>query len=165
MMGQQGFPLFIGLRGSDLEMNAANLAAYRQAWKDAGHAGNPDVYLRIPMYTAATTEAAYEEPRESTMTNYRQRGEGYASRAQGAGSAEERAEFARRIAAADYDEILRTRLAYGTPDAVATRLAGLRDDLGLSGFLLEPNVGGGIPREKVFNSVRLFAEEVAPALH
>jgi alkanesulfonate monooxygenase SsuD/methylene tetrahydromethanopterin reductase-like flavin-dependent oxidoreductase (luciferase family) len=165
MMGQAGYPLFIGLRGSDLEMNASNLAAYRQAWNEAGHSGAGDVYLRIPVYVAETAEAAYEEPRESTMTNYRQRGEGYASRAQGAGSAQERAEFARRIAAADYDEIRRTRLAYGTPDAVARRLGDLRDELGLSGFLLEPNVGGGIPREKVFNSVRLFAREVAPALH
>ena len=164
MMGHQGHHLFIGLRGSDLEMNATNLAAYRQAWKDAGHAGEGDVYIRIPMYVAETAEAAYEEPRESTMINYRQRGEGYASRSQGAGSAEERAEFARRIASADYDEILRTRLAYGTPDAVAHRLGELRDELGISGFLLEPNVGGGIPRDRVFNSVRLFAEEVAPAL-
>jgi alkanesulfonate monooxygenase SsuD/methylene tetrahydromethanopterin reductase-like flavin-dependent oxidoreductase (luciferase family) len=164
MVGQQGYPIFIGLRGSDFEMNAANLANYRRAWKEAGHAGEGDVYVRIPVYVAETAEAAYEEPRESTVLNYRQRGEGYASRSQGAGSVEERAEFARRIAQSDYDELLRTRLAYGTPDAVARRLSDLRDQLGLSGFLLETNVGGGIPRERVFNSVRLFAEHVAPAL-
>jgi alkanesulfonate monooxygenase SsuD/methylene tetrahydromethanopterin reductase-like flavin-dependent oxidoreductase (luciferase family) len=164
MVGQQGYPIFIGLRGSDFEMNAANLANYRKAWHDAGHAGEGDVYVRIPVYVAETAEAAYEEPRESTVANYRQRGEGYASRSQGAGSVEERAEFARRIASSDYDELLRTRLAYGTPDAVARRLSDLRDQLGLSGFLLEANVGGGIPRDRVFNSVRLFAEQVAPAL-
>jgi alkanesulfonate monooxygenase SsuD/methylene tetrahydromethanopterin reductase-like flavin-dependent oxidoreductase (luciferase family) len=164
MMGKQGYPIFIGLRGSDLEMNAHNLAVYRQAWQEMGHPGTPDVYLRVPVYVAETAEAAYEEPRESTLTNYKQRGEGYAARTQGAGSAEERAEFARRIAQSDYDELLRTRLAYGTPDTVARRLGELRDELGLSGFLLEPNVGGGIPRDRVFNSVRLFAEQVAPAL-
>ncbi len=165
MMGKAGYQIFIGLRGSDLEMNASNLAAYRQAWRDAGHEGEGDVYLRVPLYVAETAEAAYEEPRESTVTNYRQRGAGYASAQQGAGSTEERAEFARRIAGADYDELLRTRLAYGTPDAVSSRLAKLRDELGLSGFLLEPNVGGAIPRDKVFKSVRLFAEHVAPVLH
>jgi alkanesulfonate monooxygenase SsuD/methylene tetrahydromethanopterin reductase-like flavin-dependent oxidoreductase (luciferase family) len=164
MVGQQGYPIFIGLRGSDFEMNAANLANYRRAWKQAGHSGDGDVYVRIPVYVAETAEAAYEEPRESTELNYRQRGEGYASRTQGAGSVEERAEFARRIAQSDYDELLRTRLAYGTPDAVARRLSDLRDQLGLSGFLLEANVGGGIPRDRVFKSVRLFAEHVAPAL-
>jgi alkanesulfonate monooxygenase SsuD/methylene tetrahydromethanopterin reductase-like flavin-dependent oxidoreductase (luciferase family) len=165
MMGKAGYPLFIGLRGSDLEMNATNLGIYRDAWKEAGHPGDPEVYLRIPLYVGETPEAAYEEPRESTLQNYRQRGAGYASRTQGAGTAEERAEFARRIASADYDELLKTRLAYGTPDAVTTRLAELRDELGLSGFLLEPNVGGAIPREQVSKSVALFAKEVAPALH
>jgi alkanesulfonate monooxygenase SsuD/methylene tetrahydromethanopterin reductase-like flavin-dependent oxidoreductase (luciferase family) len=165
MMGAAGYPLFIGLRGSDLEMNATNLAAYRQAWREAGHEGEGDVYLRIPLYVADTPEGAYEEPRDSTELNYRQRGQGYASRTQGAGTTAERAEFARRIAHADYDELLKTRLAYGTPDAVTQRLAGLRDELGLSGFLLEPNVGGAIPRELVQKSVRLLAEEVAPALH
>jgi alkanesulfonate monooxygenase SsuD/methylene tetrahydromethanopterin reductase-like flavin-dependent oxidoreductase (luciferase family) len=164
MVGRLGYPIFIGLRGSDLEMNATNLAVYRQAWREAGHPGTGDVFVRIPMYVAETAEAAYEEPRESTLTNYRQRGEGYSSRTQGAGSVEERAEFARRIAGSDYDELLRKRLAYGTPDAVARRLANLRDELGLTGFLLEPNVGGGISRERVFKSVRLFAEQVAPAL-
>jgi alkanesulfonate monooxygenase SsuD/methylene tetrahydromethanopterin reductase-like flavin-dependent oxidoreductase (luciferase family) len=78
---------------------------------------------------------------------------------------EERAEFARRIAGSDYDQLLQTRLAYGTPEAVIGRLGELRDELGLSGFLLEPNVGGAIPRDLVFKSVRLFAEKVAPALH
>jgi alkanesulfonate monooxygenase SsuD/methylene tetrahydromethanopterin reductase-like flavin-dependent oxidoreductase (luciferase family) len=164
MVGRQGYPIFIGLRGSDLEMNATNLEAYRKAWREAGHPGEGDVYVRIPVFVAETAEEAYEQPRESTLTNYRQRGEGYASRSEGAGSAEERAEFARRIAASDYDELLRKRLAYGTPDAVAERLRELRDELSLSGFLLEPNVGGTIAREHVFKSVRLFAEKVAPAL-
>ncbi len=165
MVGRLGYPIFIGLRGGDLEMNALNLAAYREAWHAAGHAGNGDVYLRIPVYVAETAAAAYEEPRESTTSNYRSRGEGYASRAEGAGSVEERAEFARRIAAAGYEDLLRTRLAYGTPDAVIERLQGLRDEMGLSGFLLEANTGGGIPRDRVLNSVRLFAARVAPALH
>jgi alkanesulfonate monooxygenase SsuD/methylene tetrahydromethanopterin reductase-like flavin-dependent oxidoreductase (luciferase family) len=142
-----------------------NLGAYRKAWHAAGHPGDGDVYIRIPMYVAPTAEEAYEDPRESTVANYRRRGEGYASRTEGAGTDEERAEFARRLFASDYDDLLRTRLAYGTPDAVAKRLSSLSDELGLSGFLLEPNVGGGIPRDKVLRSVRLMAEQVAPALH
>jgi alkanesulfonate monooxygenase SsuD/methylene tetrahydromethanopterin reductase-like flavin-dependent oxidoreductase (luciferase family) len=99
------------------------------------------------------------------MSNYRQRGEGYASAAQGAGSTEERAEFARRIATADYDDLLDSRLAYGTPEAVSERLLHFKRELGLSGFLLETNFGGGIPRQKVLKSVQLFAERVAPTLH
>jgi alkanesulfonate monooxygenase SsuD/methylene tetrahydromethanopterin reductase-like flavin-dependent oxidoreductase (luciferase family) len=165
MMGTAGYPLFIGLRGSDLEMNAANLAKYREAWHEAGHPAEPEVYVRLPVYVAETPEAAYEDPKETTLANYSKRAEGYASAAQGAGSEEERAEFARRIAEAGYDDLLRTRLAYGTPDAVVTRLKQLQDDLGLAGILIEPNVGGGIPRDKVYNSIKLFAEQVAPHLH
>ena len=165
MVGRLGYPIFIGLRGSDLEMNATNLGAYRQAWRDSGHPGNGDVFVRIPMYVATTSEEAYEQPRESTLANYRRRGEGYATRTEGAGSREERAEFARRLASSDYDELLRSRLAYGTPDVVTKRLSELRDELGLSGVLLELNVGGEIPRDLVSKSLRLFATEVAPALH
>jgi alkanesulfonate monooxygenase SsuD/methylene tetrahydromethanopterin reductase-like flavin-dependent oxidoreductase (luciferase family) len=164
IVGAQGFPIFIGLRGGDLEMNATNLAAYRAALRDNGH-DDADVYLRIPVYVAETEAAAYEEPRESTMSNARQRSQGYAATTQGAGTAAERNEMAQKLAGSDYDDLLRTRLAYGTPDAVAHRLAELRDELELTGFLLETNVGGGISRDRVLNSVRLFADEVAPALH
>ena len=59
---------------------------------------------------------------------------------------------------------MRDRLAYGTPDMVVERLKHLRDALGLSGVVIEPNVGGGIAREQVLRSVRLFAQEVAPKL-
>jgi hypothetical protein len=48
---------------------------------------------------------------------------------------------------------------------VISRLQEMQSALGLSGVIMEPNVGGGIPRERVYNSVRLFAEQVAPALH
>jgi alkanesulfonate monooxygenase SsuD/methylene tetrahydromethanopterin reductase-like flavin-dependent oxidoreductase (luciferase family) len=59
---------------------------------------------------------------------------------------------------------LRDRLAYGTPDMVVERLTQLRQELGLSGVVIEPNVGGGISRDQVWRSVRLFAQEVAPRL-
>ena len=48
---------------------------------------------------------------------------------------------------------------------VVERLTQLREALGLSGVVIEPNVGGGMAREQVFRSVRLFAQEVAPKLH
>jgi hypothetical protein len=47
---------------------------------------------------------------------------------------------------------------------VAERLQTLRDTLGLSGFIMEANLGGRIPPEAVLQSVRLFSQEVAPRL-
>ena len=63
-----------------------------------------------------------------------------------------------------YDEILRDRVAYGTPDMVVDRLRQLRDELGLSGVIAESNVGGRIPLDQVLTSIHLYAEEVAPRL-
>jgi hypothetical protein len=40
----------------------------------------------------------------------------------------------------------------------------LREELGLTGIIMESNVGGQIPVDCVLNSIRLFAQEVAPRL-
>jgi hypothetical protein len=63
-----------------------------------------------------------------------------------------------------YDDLLRDRLAYGSPDMVVEKLQYLWEPLDLAGIVIEPNVGGGIPRALVLQSVCLFAEEVAPRL-
>ena len=64
-----------------------------------------------------------------------------------------------------YDDLLRDRVAYGTPDMVVERLCRqLQEELGLSGVIMESNVGGRIPLERVLHSIRLFAHEVAPKL-
>jgi hypothetical protein len=47
---------------------------------------------------------------------------------------------------------------------VVERLRQLQERLGLSGVVIESNVGGHIPLERVLNSIRLFAQEVAPQL-
>ncbi len=39
------------------------------------------------------------------------------------------------------------------------------EKLGLSGVVMEPNVGGRIPLEQVLRSIHLYAHEVAPRLH
>jgi alkanesulfonate monooxygenase SsuD/methylene tetrahydromethanopterin reductase-like flavin-dependent oxidoreductase (luciferase family) len=165
-VGQRGYPIFIGLRGFDVAEGAQHLRVYRQAWREAGHAGNGDVFLRIPIYVAETAERARSEPEASTMRSYRRLGETFGRSAGAAGTTadEERVERAQRLSAVSYDDLLRGRLAYGTPEAVVERLRQLQETLGLSGVLMEPNVGGHIPRELVFRSIRLFAQEVAPKL-
>jgi alkanesulfonate monooxygenase SsuD/methylene tetrahydromethanopterin reductase-like flavin-dependent oxidoreductase (luciferase family) len=165
-VGQMGYPIFVGLRGTDVPETARHVQIYQEAWQRAGHPGKGDIYLRIPVYVAETAEQAYEEPRESTLQSYRRLADSYARSAADAGTttSEERAQRGDRLAHAGYDELLKNRLAYGTPDAVSERLREIRDELGLSGFIVEPNVGGSIPRECVYRSVRLFAEEVAPSL-
>lgn len=164
MIGAWGYPIFVGLRGADIEQTQGYLAAYRQAWAEAGHPGRGDVMLRIPVYVAETERAARDEPMESTLRSYKRLAERYSYSAAGAAPSEERSQRGARLASTGYDELLSGRLAYGTPEAVAEKLLQLREQLGLSGFLIEPNVGAGIPRDLVFRSLSLFAAEVAPRL-
>ena len=63
-----------------------------------------------------------------------------------------------------YEELIRDRLAYGSPEAVIKTLKEITEEIGLSGIVGEPNVGGMIPRERVAASIELFCKEVVPAL-
>ena len=63
-----------------------------------------------------------------------------------------------------YEDALQDRLVYGTPDTVVERLSELRQELGLSGVLMEPNVGGLMAPDRLDRSIRLFGQEVAPRL-
>ena len=44
-----------------------------------------------------------------------------------------------------YDEICRTRVAFGSAPALIDRIGELRESLDLDGFIIEPNAGGLIP--------------------
>jgi alkanesulfonate monooxygenase SsuD/methylene tetrahydromethanopterin reductase-like flavin-dependent oxidoreductase (luciferase family) len=166
MIGHMGFSLVTGLRGFDVPEARRHLAAYRAARKEVGHPGDGNVYIRIPVYVAETAVQARSEPEESTMRAYRRLAENMAVSvgAQGTTASEERAERAERLSRVTYDELLRDRVAYGTPDMVVDRLQRIRDDLGVSGFIAETNVGGRIPIEQVLTSILLYAREVAPRL-
>ena len=48
-----------------------NLRVYRENWAKAGHPGNGKVFLRVPVYVAATEAQALSEPEESIMYFYR----------------------------------------------------------------------------------------------
>ena len=47
-LAKLGLPIFVGLRGMDIPELARCLKTYRAAWREAGHAGDGDVCLRIP---------------------------------------------------------------------------------------------------------------------
>jgi alkanesulfonate monooxygenase SsuD/methylene tetrahydromethanopterin reductase-like flavin-dependent oxidoreductase (luciferase family) len=165
-VGKLGLPIFVGLRGFDIADVARHVGVYRDAWREAGHPGDGDVLLRIPVYVAETAESANQDAEESTMKSYRRMADNFGRSAGGAGTVntEDRARRAEKLSAVTYEDLLRDRLAYGTPDMVIQRLMQLKETLGLSGIVMEPNVGGGIPAERMFNSLRLFAKEVAPAI-
>jgi len=162
-MGEQGLPIFAGLGGATVSDLAGAIAEYREAWRTAGHPGDGDVMLRVGIYVAEDKDRAFSEPRESTMSYYNRIRQGLLQTA-GAFGGELRAQRAQNLSNLTYESALQDRLVYGTPDAVANRLRELRDELGLSGVLMEPNVGGLMTPERLDNSMRLFGQEVAPQL-
>ena len=163
--GRMGLPIFIGLRATEIPDLQAQLAPYRQAWREAGHPGNPSVYLRIPVYASPTAEGAVEEPRESLASFFARQTElarSAVGRA-GAGPADRRQRQAERMAALSYDDVLAKKVAFGTAAGVIERLAHLRDELGLDGIVAELNPGGRIPAELETRSLQILTHEVMPA--
>jgi alkanesulfonate monooxygenase SsuD/methylene tetrahydromethanopterin reductase-like flavin-dependent oxidoreductase (luciferase family) len=162
-MGQLGMPIFAGLGGVSVPELAEAISEYRIAWQEAGHPGDGDVMLRVGIYVAEDEDRAFLEPQESTMRYYNRIRQSLAQTA-GFFGGEARAQRAQRLSSITYEDALQDRLVYGTPQAVVHRLDELRGELGLSGVIMEPNVGGLIPQDRLINSIRLFGQEVAPDL-
>jgi len=163
-IGALGYPIFAAVRLGTLSELGPNIREYREAYTAAGHPGEGEVFLRVPVYVADTPEQARSDPEESIMSFYRFLGRGLEDSATRAGvrAVEQRAERGQRLQNITYDEALRDKVIVGTPEMVADRLHGLRDELGLNGILAELNCGGLIPHERVMKSLRLLCEKVMP---
>ena len=165
-VGQQGLPLFVGLRDLDIPELGAHLQAYRAAWRDAGHAGHGDVCLRIPVYAGATEREAIDEPCENITYFFRRHAELARSGLGRAdtGPGERRRARVEKLEHLAYEEILETRVAFGTAAGLIDRLARLRDELGLTGIVAELNPGGLLPMDRMQRTLRILTHEVIPAL-
>jgi alkanesulfonate monooxygenase SsuD/methylene tetrahydromethanopterin reductase-like flavin-dependent oxidoreductase (luciferase family) len=164
-VGEMGLPVFVGLRGMDIPELRVHLQAYRKAWQEAGHAGSGNVFLRMPVYVGDTQQSALEEPKESIMYYFARQANMTRSAAgrAGTGPAERRQSRAERLATLTYEEVLHTKVAFGTPAALVDRLTQLQEELGLDGVVAELDAGGLIPVERVQRSLRLLTHEVMPA--
>jgi alkanesulfonate monooxygenase SsuD/methylene tetrahydromethanopterin reductase-like flavin-dependent oxidoreductase (luciferase family) len=165
VVGRMGLPVFVGLRVAEVPDLQAHLSAYRQAWRQARHPGEPSVYLRIPVYAATTEKGAAEEPRESLTYFFGRQTELARSAVgrPGTGPAERRRAQAERMASLSYEDILGKKVAFGTAAGVIDRLCQLREELGLDGIVAELNSGGLIPPELEARSLRILTHEVIPA--
>jgi len=152
-LGKRGFPILLWFQGNWFE---EPLKEYRKAWKEAGHPGEPQALLRIPAYVGETPERAREEPRESTLHDFRRLVREY-----GEAGDEQRVTRA-TYDLEHYDEVLKTRLAYGSHEEMTEQLQEFRERMGVTGFLFDLNFGGQLPQELVLNSMRLLSEKVMP---
>ncbi len=164
-LGEAGHPIFVGLRGMDIPELQENVNQYRKSWQKAGHPGQGNVSLRIPVYAGETMEQAMDDPFESISGYFGRMGSLYRERAGKAGLevtelADGRAE---RLAALSYDDMLKTKIAFGTAESLVDRFTQLKEELGLDGVVAELNPGGLIPEERVLRSLKIVTEKIMPA--
>jgi alkanesulfonate monooxygenase SsuD/methylene tetrahydromethanopterin reductase-like flavin-dependent oxidoreductase (luciferase family) len=166
VVARLGLPLFVGLRDLDIPELRLRIADYRAAWRDAGHPGEGDVCLRMPVYAAPTMKDAVEEPYENFTYFFRRHAELTRSGMGRAdtGPADRRQAKLEQLSQLSYDEILQTRVAVGTAPALVERLETLRAELGLTGLVAELNPGGLMPLERMQRTLRILTHEVFPAL-
>jgi alkanesulfonate monooxygenase SsuD/methylene tetrahydromethanopterin reductase-like flavin-dependent oxidoreductase (luciferase family) len=164
-LGREGHPIFVGLRGMDIPELKGNLKEYRRAWHEAGHDGDGDVSLRIPVYAAETEGAALEEPQDSINAYFNRMGSLLRDSATGraGGDSDLRQGRADRLATMSYEEMLQTKVAFGTGEGLIDRFFRLKEELGLDGVVSELNAGGLIPEEAVTRSLKIMTQQVMPA--
>ena len=163
-VGAMGLPIFVGVRGLDIQDLQRCLRAYREAWRAAGHPGNGDVCLRVPVYASDTEKGALEEARES-ITYYFSRQSDLTKNAvgrEGAGPAERQQARVDQLAALGYAEILDNRVAFGSAAGLVDRLTALRERLGIDGIAAELNAGGMLTPEQSERTLRILTQEVMP---
>jgi alkanesulfonate monooxygenase SsuD/methylene tetrahydromethanopterin reductase-like flavin-dependent oxidoreductase (luciferase family) len=165
-IGRLGYPIFLGLRAMDVEDLKTNLQEYRDEWKKAGHPGDGgDINVRFPMYIAPSDEEAIEEPQGSIEAFFQRQREflDYARSGSGAPVSEARQARIDRLANITYEDLLETRVVFGSPERVKDRLVQFQEMLGITGITAELNPGGFLPKEAVRRSLKLLTEEVMPA--
>jgi alkanesulfonate monooxygenase SsuD/methylene tetrahydromethanopterin reductase-like flavin-dependent oxidoreductase (luciferase family) len=167
VLGAMGYPIFIGVRGLGVSQVAEQVAEYKQAWSDAGHQGSLDVSLRVPVYVGATEAEAVTLPEDSFMKQFRRLGTQLAASVSRAGTSprEDRAQRSAQLAEINWDDVKKEKVAVGTPNMVVEQLSAMRDTLSLSGIVAEFNAGEEIPQDRIASSLKLFCEEVMPALN
>ena len=165
-IGRLGHPIFLGLRAMDVEDLKNNLEDYKSEWNAAGHDGDVgDINVRFPMYIAPSEAEAIEEPKESIEAFFNRQRElfEYSLGRAGVAAPERRRERYEKLRNSTYEDLLQTRVVFGSPEHVIDRIHEFKEMLGVSGITAELNPGGFLPKEAVHRSLKLLTEEVMPA--
>ena len=143
-----GFPLMLAIIGGDPLAFVPHVELYKRALAEYGHAATPVVGAHSPGYVAATDAKAREEawPHHSAMFSRIGRERGW-----------------RPMTRADFEQAAGPTgaLLVGAPATVAGKISRMVRGLGLSRFDLKYSMGT-MPHEKLLESIRLYATQVAP---
>ncbi|MBO20485.1 MAG: hypothetical protein CL732_08105 [Chloroflexi bacterium] len=152
-MGKMGYKIAIGagssthnLRGTTQQLK--DVASYRQAWKEAGHPGEPTTVVRIPTLLADTKEKADEQ--SEILLDLARR---YFNGRIGIGSTD---------AGSASPETTQEVNLFGTAEEVVDKIEVLREQYGTDEIMFETNWTSSVPRDVVMNSIRILSDKVIP---
>ena len=139
---------------------------YIENRKASGHPGPPDIYLRIPIYVTANQKQAEREAEVSFMHQFRRLGLqlDQSSGETNADPHRQKEEFGQQLSTMTWDQIMVDRVIVGSPERVTCRLREMIDTLNLSGVVAEFNAGELVSPAAIKRSMRMFCEQVIPAL-
>ena len=164
--GSMAIPIFVNVGFGTFNDLKARIAEYCNAWEQAGNPGEPDVGVRVPVYTSNNSEKARSEPKDSMLAFYQRQANLMISRLGDEGIADPEGvrRRAEHLSQLTYDEILDSRVVFGAPDEITEQLGQLKRELGLSMVVADVNAGGRVPPDLVLDSIKLLGQEVAPNL-
>jgi len=153
-MGTLGYKIAIGAGSSTHNIRGSailreDVKAYRQAWKDAGHSGEPTTVVRIPTLLA-DTKAEADEQSEKLMDLAPGR---FFSGRFGIGSTD--------AGSASPDATAEVNL-FGTAEEVVDKIEVLREQYGTDEIMFEVNWTSSVPREVTTNTIRILTDKVIP---
>ena len=152
-MGEHGYRIAIGagssphnLRGSAILRQ--DVEAYRKAWMDAGHEGDPTTVVRVPTLVADTQEKA--DRRVEELMNLARIY--YAGRV-GIGSTD---------AGSAGPEATEEVNLFGTPEEVVEKIHMFKEAFNTDEIMFEVNWTSSVPREVVMDTLKCITEKVIP---
>ena len=166
-IGEAGWPIFLAIRHEDARRFMPQVESYRKAWRDAGHPGNGQVFLRAPGFVAGSKAEAKEQYEASMLHYFHAQGRLLADSATRlrleAGNP--RWATSEGLMSMTFDQALAGSTLIGSPDEVVAKIESLHDDMGLDGVLLELNCGGRVEHAHEMEALRLLCLEVQPRFH
>lgn len=152
---RQGYNIVLWFMGDYYE---DCLQVYREEWEAAGHADPPEIHVRVPLFVAESESLGREIPKASVVHDLHR----VIAEAEAMNNIDRVTQAQHYLR--NYDEFLRTRVAFGSPESVIDRVEEFRERMGLTGVILDMNHGGQIPQERVVQSIQLLTDKVAPKL-
>ncbi len=164
IVAERGFRLFTATRGTTVASIAPNIRLYKDGMKAHGHALEPGgIALLTSVFVGETEQEGYEVPRDSAMTYFRMLRDDAYQLFKGE-IPPEHAERVKRYESVTYNDIYEHQAIFGSPEQVIAKIRWIRDETGVDNLLCWMNSGSRLTGEQIRRSMKLFAEEVMPAL-